>query len=47
VENLQATLELLGDKGGKELDDFGKPLILETGLCSLVDDWETEKETQA
>ena len=42
---LKAALTLLEDKKDKKLvDDCGKPLILEVGICSLLDDWETEKE---
>ena len=47
VENLKAALELLEDKLAKgQYDDFAEPIILETGLCSLVDDWEAEKEAK-
>jgi len=30
-------LKFLADQKSKELDDFGEPIILEEGLCSLVD----------
>ena len=40
----EALAELENKKAQKELDEFGDPLILETGLCSLLDDWESEKE---
>ena len=46
VENLKETLELLEDKTGKQLDDFGEPVILETGLCSLVDSYQSEGEEE-
>ncbi len=40
----EALAELENKKALQELDEFGDPLILETGLCSLLDDWEAEKE---
>ena len=44
VENLKDALKLLEDQAIKEkYDEFGQPLT-EDGLCSLVDDWESEKE---
>jgi len=46
VANLKEALQLLADKEHpKERDDFGQPLILEEGLCSLVDQYqEAENE---
>ncbi len=44
VENLKETLQLLEDQKSKQLDDWGKPLILEEGLCSLVDEYKSEEE---
>ena len=45
VENLKETLKLLEDKEHpKEKDNFGEPLILEEGLCSLVDSYQSEEE---
>ena len=44
--NLQETLQLLENQTSKQLDNWGEPLVLATGLCSLVDDWETEKEAE-
>ncbi len=44
VEQLKTALNLLEDQTSKQLDNWGEPLILETGLCSLLDDWETKKE---
>jgi len=41
---LTKALELLRDKKGKELDDFGEPIVLEEGLCSLVDEYHSEEE---
>jgi len=43
VENLKETLQLLEDQKGKQLDDFGEPIILEEGLCSLVDNYQEEE----
>ena len=47
VEKLKETLELLEDKAGKQLDEFGEPIILEEGLCSLVDDYHSEGQEGA
>ena len=45
VEKLKEALKLLKDKEHpKEKDQFGKPLILEEGICSLVDEWDSEEE---
>ena len=44
--NLQETLQLLADQKDKKLDDWGQPLVLEIGLCSLLDDWESQKEAE-
>ena len=44
VENLKETLQLLEDQKGKELDDFGEPIVLEEGICSLVDSYHSEDE---
>lgn len=45
VENLKKTLQLLEDKKHpKQKDPFGDPLILEEGLCSLVDEYHEEEE---
>ena len=47
VEDLKETLELLEDKLAKgQYDDFGEPLILEEGLCSLVDSYNSEDEEE-
>ena len=44
VENLKKTLKLLENKKSlKEKDPFGDPLILEEGLCSLVDSYLEEE----
>ncbi|RHZ36687.1 hypothetical protein [endosymbiont GvMRE of Glomus versiforme] len=44
AEELKETLQLLEDKTGKQLDEFGDPIVLEPGLCSLMDDWESQEE---
>lgn len=45
VENLKAALKLLADKESpKAKDEFGQPLILEAGLCTLVDEYHSETE---
>jgi len=44
VENLKETLQLLEDQKGKQLDEFGEPIILETGICSLVDSYQEEED---
>ena len=47
VEKLKEALQLLEDKEHpKEKDNFGEPLILETGLCSLVDSYQNEEEEE-
>ena len=44
VENLKKTLQLLADKeDSKNRDEFGHPLILEEGLCSLVDEYHEDE----
>ena len=45
VENLKEALTILEDKTvpGK-YDDWGEPLILAEGLCSLVDEYHSEEE---
>ena len=44
ADKLKEALGILQDKQTNKLDDWGEPIILETGLLSLLDDWETEKE---
>ena len=47
VENLKKTLKLLEDKKSSQAKDpFGDPIILEAGLCSLVDEYQ-ENENEA
>jgi hypothetical protein len=45
VANLKEALKLLADKeDSKKRDEFGQPLILEEGLCTLVDEYHEEEE---
>jgi len=45
VANLKKTRQLLEDKKHpKAKDPWGEPLILEEGLCSLVDEYHEEAE---
>ncbi len=46
VENLKETLQLLEDQKSKQLNEFGEPIILETGLCSLVDSYQEEESEE-
>lgn len=47
MANLKEALELLDDKVNKrQLDDFGQPIILEEGLCTLVDSYQSEEEEE-
>ncbi|CAI2176248.1 12688_t:CDS:2 [Funneliformis geosporum] len=47
VENLKATLKLLADKESpKEKNEFGEPIVLEAGLCSLVDEYEEDENEE-
>ena len=47
VEQLKAALALLEDQESKlEKDEFGSPLVLEEGLCSLVDKYTSEAEEE-
>jgi hypothetical protein len=42
---LKETLKLLEDQESeKERDEFGQPLILAVGLCSLMDEYYEEEE---
>jgi|SRR3954454_13294211 len=47
VENLKKVLKLLQDQKDKQLDEFGQPIIIEEGLCSLVDEYHEEKESNS
>ena len=47
VEKLKEALKLLEDQESpKEKDESGNPLILEAGLCSLVDEYQEEEENE-
>ena len=47
VENLKEALKLLEDQESKkERNEFGEPLILEEGLCSLMDEHQEEDEEE-
>lgn len=48
VENCKETLQLLEDKKHpKEKDPWGEPIVLEEGLCSLVDSYQEEEEEES
>ncbi|CAG8762256.1 4677_t:CDS:1, partial [Cetraspora pellucida] len=44
--NLKDALKQLEDQKSQKLDEYGEPLILEEGICSLVDDYHSEEETE-
>ena len=48
--NLKDALKLLENqhhwKASQQLDEYGEPIILEEGLCSLVDDYHSEDEEE-
>ena len=47
TEKLKAALKLLEDKEDpKQKDNFGEPIILEDGLCTLVDEYFSEEEEE-
>lgn len=46
VEQLKAALNLLEDQTSKQLDNWGEPLILATGLCSLVDSYHSAENNE-
>ena len=45
VEDLKEALQLLEDKETNQRNESGQ-LITELGLCSLVDDWEAQREEE-
>ena len=45
VEDLKEALQLLEDKKTSQHNEYGE-LIINPGLCSLVDDWESEREEE-
>ena len=47
VEDLKEALALLEDQESpKEKDQFGEPIVLEPGLCSLMDDYQSPEEEE-
>lgn len=44
AENCQEMIRLLEGKLSKAKDEFGEPLVIEEGLCSLVDEWAEKQE---
>jgi len=47
VENCKAVIKLLGNKKhSTQKDPFGDPVVLEAGLCSLVDEYTSEEEDE-
>ncbi|CAG8823802.1 11073_t:CDS:2 [Racocetra persica] len=45
VETLKKALKLLEDQNTPgQTDEYGEPIILEAGLCSLVDEFQEEEE---
>ena len=45
VEDLKEALQLLEDQKTNQRNEYGE-LIISPGLCSLVDDWETQREEE-
>jgi len=45
VEDLKAALKLLQDQKTNQRNQHGE-LIIEPGLCSLIDDWEAKREAE-
>ena len=44
TEQLKEALKLLQDQKSNQRNEYGEPITVEPGLCSLVDDWENQKE---
>ena len=45
TEDLKEALQILQDQTSKtKQDEFGQPLIIEEGLCSLIDEYQSEEE---
>lgn len=45
IENCKEVIKFLEDKEHpKEKDPFGEPIILEEGLCSLMDEYHEDEE---
>jgi len=45
AEDLKEAFQLLEDKKTNQRNEYGE-LIINPGLCSLVDDWESEREEE-
>ena len=45
VEDLKEALQLLEDQKTNQRNEYGE-LIINPGLCSLVDDWEFQREEE-
>ena len=45
TEDLKEALQLLEDKKTNQRDEYGQ-LIINPGLCSLIDDWEFQSEEE-
>ncbi len=46
AEDLKEALKLLQDQESNQRNKYGEPIVLETGLCSLMDDWEVAREEE-
>jgi hypothetical protein len=45
MDKLKKSLQLLDDKlSTTQKDEFGEPLVLEEGLCTLVDEYFEEED---
>ena len=44
AESLKTALQML--EGKKALNKYGETLILEEGICSLIDDYQSEQEAE-
>ena len=44
AEELKEAWTLLEDQKSRQLDEFGDPVILNQGILSLVDDYQSEEE---
>ena len=45
TEDLKEALQILEDQTSKtKKDEFDQPLIIEEGLCSLIDEYQSEEE---
>ena len=44
IENCKMILWLLADQKSNQLDEYGEPIVLESGLCSLIEEYNSEEE---